>query len=454
MVFGLGPSAVLAAGPADLFWQPEVEARAEGGADVPGQIAGRPQVRRPTSLAAARQGLLRLGYASQTPLELTQAGVSLGEWRSTARSAEYILPLGKPAGTSRWTLGVQRRSTSDRVSYAASGHNDRLSLTNEDLSLAVAWEGQAGWIWGATLGKEDLEVTSAGAALADWLKLPPTGPGFPRLLQSATRCDLAVSRQLRPWQWGLQYSFSRPEATLLVSRGASDYAAPLAGDARRYEAYVARSGGSGVWFASGWNYRSRGAGSVLVGLLARGDTELNLQDSSVAWGWRKTRSGRPWQVVLDRRWSAFDTYDQGYAGLLPGISAAVYTLRGSGHVTTTSLRYGGSTPVAGAWSLCHAVSAHYSRVDVQGHLRRVDSLGSEPVTVAEYGLSGGTLMMLAVSLGPAYEAARLKVTLLYTGGLAEASGAFSGPPAPPGVPGPARKVEPRPLLTAGLEYSF
>lgn len=454
-LLGLGCChSVLAVSPADLLWQPDARSRAEGGGDLPGQLSDRPEVRRPTSLVAATGNLLSLDYASQTPLRLVEKGAALGEWRSLAQSSALVMPLSGRSQASRWVLGLRQRHTSDRITYSSEGRSDRIALSDRDLSLALAWQNRAGWIVGAGVGREELNAATSGSALAKWLDLPPDSPDLPRLSWSALHYDLGISRELPRWRGGLQYSASRPDATLYVARRDVHYAAPLDVDTRRWEAYLAHRAARGDWFVTGWSARSHGGGTILAGLAARGDTDVDTRDSSLAVGWRKTRPGRPLLLMLDRRWSGFDTADQGAAGLVPGLFSTVYTLRGRGHVTTTSLRYGSARPLTGPWNLWYGVSAHYLEVNVDGRVRSVASIGSDPETIGEYHVADGVVEMVAVSLGPAYQTSRLTAALLVTGGMAWANDAFSGGPEEPGVKRESRQFRPLPLLTASVDYAF
>ena len=73
-------------------------------------------------------------------------------------------------------------------------------------------------------------------------------------------------------------------------------------------------------------------------------------------GWRRRGGHGTRQLVVDWRQSSFSTYDQGYAGLWPGLGADVYGLRSDGKLATTSLRYGVQRDLGPHWELLSGFS--------------------------------------------------------------------------------------------------
>ncbi|GEM_PF-5726950 len=455
LLAGIAP--LWADSPADLFWHMDTFSLAEGGADIPGQITGRPQVQRPTSLAISKRPRVRWSQSQQTPLALERAGVAIGKWETDILRQECLVPLGHSDEPSRWTIGLENRRIEDTIWYARGQDDYRVALTNRRRMIGVAYQPNPEWVIGGLYGWGDNDAVGGGASLADHLDLPAGSDDWPRLGSDVAEYTLGVSRSHGRWEGGLQHTWGDPHQTLRVTRATYHYTAPMASDTHRTEAYLAYHKGAETFFASGWDYRSHGAGTILLGAMGRGDTRLNFEDSSVAIGWRKSRGRRTQQLVLDWRGTELDTYNQGYAGLLPGISADVYALRGSADISTFSLRYGRQAPVADHWTLLSGLAWSYNTTDADIRLRRAGGIGQNPETIGEYKVDGGLLRMLSLSLGVMYESERWRAAFTYTAGYATASEAFrlhkpeEGPPGPP-TPGTALKTDY--FMALSSEYYF
>jgi len=441
--------------PYDLFLRTDATSLAAGGGDVPGQITGHPEVRRPTSLAQSDQGLLRLECCSQTPLRLERDSATIGRWHTTNRSQQWVLPLGKRRDDCGWTLGLQRETITTDIWYHLENQDYQVYASENPLTAALAYEGESGWIVGVAHTRGEITATAQGARLRDILDLPDDTTQGPRLHSIMRQSTLGLARDRGDWEWGIQYYWSKPKHTLYVSRAGSQYTAPIQAAGRRREAYAALHRGNETYFLTGWDSDSESTGTILLGLTARGDTEVTSQDSSVGVGWRRKQDVHIDQVELDWRRSCFQTYDQGYAGILPGLSANVYGLRANGQVSTMSLRYGRQRRLSDSWSWLSGISAHYAEVDGNWRVRSSQGIGRDPETLSECCVSGGLVRMLAVSVGIAYQTGRWNGTLAYAGGYATVNDAFRTVlEKEPSKEGPSNKLKPKPLLALSVEYCF
>jgi len=457
VVCGVAQAPARADSPADLFWDMDTFSLAEGGADIPGHITGRPQVRRPTSLPLSKGPRVRWNQSKQTPLALERGPVTIGTWDTDILWQECVLPVGRSGKQSRWTIGLENLRIDDTIWYQHGEDDYHVSLTNHRRMVGLAYEAGSEWVIGALYGWGKTDAIASGASLADHLDLPAGSTDWPCVTSDVKEYTVAVSRTLNEWEWGLQHTWADPHQTMRVTRATYHYTAPIRSGTRRTEAYVAYRKGAETFFASGWEYKSHGSGTILLGATGRGDTRLDLEDSSVAIGWRKSRGRATQQLVLDWRGTKLDTYNQGYAGLLPGISADVYSLRGTADISTFSLRYGRQIPVGGNWTLLSGLSASHSKTDANARLRCSQGIGRDPKTIGEYKVDGGLLRMLSLSLGVAYETDRCRAAFTYTGGYATVNDAFKihkPEPEEPPAPGPSNRLQPEYFMTLSMEYYF
>jgi len=453
-----GSVAAEAFSPADLFWRADTDSLSEGAADVPGQITRRPQVRRPTSLPHTDQGQLRLDCWSQTSLALEQETVgTVGKWHTDVRSAEFALPLGKPADRSRWTLGLQVQEISDCIGYDDADVDIWLSLSSLPKAVAVAYECSGGWTIGAAGCWAKTKAVARGDTVADYLGLPSGSARWPRMSSDSQQYSLGISRTRHNWEWGLQHDWSAPSQIIRVTKEDSQLSGALDADVRRWEAYTAHNRGDEALFLAARDFEGRSNGAMLAGLAARADLQGTVSDTSVAIGWRKNKPSRTQQLMLDWRHSKLRSQDRGYTAFLPWLADEIYDLTAGGEVSTLSLRYGRQTPLDGNWSLLSSMSLHYSVVDANCHLGRSEEAGEEAETIAEYRIRGGILRMLDVGLGVAYQGERYRGALVYVTGLAAVNDAFgkrfddeNHEPSEE----PSNHLKTKPFVSLSLEYRF
>lgn len=448
------PGAVLAANLDDLFWRANTRALKFGGADLPGQITGQPEIGRPTSLAGIEQGQIDFEYCSQTPLQLKQAGVTLGRWDSETSTEQLVMPLAKPGVVSPWKLGMEHRKIRERLWYRSGDLDYQLDSTNHRQTVALAYEFPAGWTIGGAYGWGSIDAVVQGESLAAELELPPTSSSWPRFDTDAREYTLAVSRETPKHEYGFQYTWGRPRQTLQLTRKTYQYSAPLQASSHRWEGYMALHHGNETYFLTGSDSHSRSQGTILVGLVGRGDASVSRKDLTLAIGYHRTEGQHTKQLVFDWRQTQFGTFDQGYVGFLPGISAEVYALRADLKVSTFSLRYGTEHPLGRGWSWSLAVGMHYSVVQGNWRLTSSQGLGRNPRTISEYHISDGIVRMLALSPGLSYENGRFAGALVYTAGVAEANDAFRADLERKPGEGPSQQLQPRPFLTLSFRYSF
>ncbi len=453
LVSGAGRPA-RAASPYDLFLRADTAALANGGGDVPGQITGQPQMRRPTSLPETDRAVVRLDYCSQTPLVLKREGATIGEWRSNALDAQYILPVGRSAHESAWTLGLQRRTTDDDIWYNFEDEAYALCSSSSQFAAALAYTSQRRWRAGAAYNWGEVNATAQGASVAEILDLSGGTTDWPRLCSDARAYTVGLSWATPRWEWGVQYDASDPHHSLYVTRDDSHYTAPTLTTSQRTEVYLARHRGSETYFLTGYDYNSRSSGPILLGALGRGDIRLSTEDLSVGIGWRADHGSWVEHLQLDWRDSCVGGYAQGYEGLLPGILGDVYTLRADVDVSTVSLRYSYQRPIAGNWSWLSAASAHRSKLTGNWRLRRSEGIGQDPETMSEAHITGGRLHLLALTLGLSYDSDRCTASFAYTGGYADVNDAFKGivGDGDGGAGGPSTKLKPNPIATFSVEY--
>ena len=458
---------VIADNPASLFWHMDTMSLAEGGADIPGQIAGRPQVARPTSLAHTDGGLVRINHSANTPLSLVQSSWEVGRWDTSISSQELVFPVGGAKDARRWTIGIENLRVSDDIRYHSARYGYNASLESNRRMVGASYQSESGWIAGAVYGWGESAATAWGKSVADNLRLPADTTDWPNLRSDVSDCTLGLSRRQGRWEYGLQHSWATPSALMSVTRKTYHYTAPIESDTKRSEAYVAYRKGAETWFTGGWDYESHGAGTILVGAIGRGDVDGSMDDSSLAVGWRKTKGRAVQQVVLDSRKTRFGTYDQVSEGPLPGLGSDVRCLRANGKISTVSLRYGRQTPLADDWLLLSGLGFSYADVDFHGRVRNASGIGRDPETIVEYDVAGGLLRLLSLSLGVAYQTDRLRAAFTCTGGYAAVSDAFhptkpddggggggGGGDPPPPTPGHKNSLRPKYLLTFTTDYYF
>ena len=314
----------LAEGPAALFWQLDAPSLGEGGADVPGQIRHTPQVARPTSLSEALRPQARLDYSSQSPLAVRQGGSDMTSWRSDVTREQAVVPLGRHRARPALAVGFLRNKSLDRLSYHDGDRQAQVEVSSHETTWAASGEIGFGVTLGAATTSGDASSSASGASLTKYLDLPANAPQWPSVNSDLKSYSLGVTQRIGRLAWGYQHDRSSPTSTLRVARADTDYTAPMDSASRRREAYVTLDTRRGTFFATRSNYVSDSAGTVFVGLIGRGDTQLHLEEQRGMIGWRQTSRTAVNQIVLDYRRSAFSTYDQGYAGILPGLFADVH----------------------------------------------------------------------------------------------------------------------------------
>ena len=159
-------TAACAQNPADLFWEAEAPLAVLGGGDVPGQITGRAEVDRPTSLAAAERPLIRFDFHSQTPIVLERGDTTVARWRTDVTAEECVIPLGAPSHGSCWTVGLRNRSSRGAIEDRQADLDYHLSLDDDRRTLAVAYAWRPGWVLGCGLTDEALRSVASGASVA------------------------------------------------------------------------------------------------------------------------------------------------------------------------------------------------------------------------------------------------------------------------------------------------
>jgi hypothetical protein len=298
----------------------------------------------------------------------------------------------------------------------------------------------------------DASSSASGASLAKYLDLPVNAPQWPSVKSNLKSYSLGVTQRIGRLSWGYQHDRSSPTSTLQLARGDTDYTASMDSASRKREAYLTLDTRHGTFFATRSSYVSDSAGTVLVGLVGRGDTQLHLDEQRGMIGWRQTSRTATNQVVLDYRRSAFSTYGQDYAGIFSGLFADVYALRGNGQVSTKSVWFGHRRDFGGHWQWVVGLSGHEAKVDGWARLRQSQGLGQDPLTLFEYNVKGGVLRMAALTLGLNHTTDTHRIGLTVTGACATANDAFrSGTATEPASGSPGRSLRVRPIWTVCLE---
>jgi len=372
-----------AASPYSLFLQLDSPALAEGGADVPGQITGRPQVRRPTSLAVADRPLVQVDYTSQTPVILKRDGVRSAAWHSRLLPVQYVTPLRETPPESLWTVGLQLGKADNDISYDLLAESYSISTDSDSYALSLAYQLDDDWRVGAGCTWIDSAAEARGPAVASYLGLPPDTSNWPGLSSEASRYVLGVSRNTPKWQWGLQYNWSAPSQRLHVTADSDDYGLELSGDEHRLEAYLARRRGSETYFLSGWDQKADTAGTFALGLTGMAEIAATAKDKSLIAGWRKAEGQRGQQLTLDWRKTEFFTDNHAYTGLVSDPANEMAGLGADADISTYSLRYGRQEPLSSRLTLLSSLSVHRALCDGNLLLRLSPEEGEEPETITE-----------------------------------------------------------------------
>ncbi len=403
-----------AASPYSLFLRLEADALAEGGADVPGQVTGRPQVRRPTSLSAADRPLVQVDYTSQTPVILKRDdGTRPGAWHSKLLSAQYVTPLREAPQESPWTVGVQLGKADNNISYDLLAESYSISADSDSHTLSLAYQLNNDWRVGAGCTWIDSAAEARGPAVADYLGLPPDTSSWPGLSSEASRYAIGVSRSMPKWQWGLQYDWSAPDQRLGVTADSDDYGLDLSGDEHRLEAYLARPKGSETYFLSGWDEKADTAGAFALGLTGMAEINFAARDKSLIAGWRKAEGLRGQQLTLDWRKTEFFTDNHAYTGLVPDPTNEMAGLGADADISTYSLRYGRQDPVSSRLTLLSSITVHRALCDGNLLLRASPEEGEDPETIAEYHIADGRLYLYTISVGLNYQTDSYHAALTY-----------------------------------------
>ncbi|MFW6438383.1 MAG: hypothetical protein ACOCZ7_05140 [Armatimonadota bacterium] len=438
-----------AVSPYDLFFRSESDAMLLGGGDVPGEITGRPEVDRPASLLETGRPVVRLDLCSQTPVQLTDDTGTLGRWHSDSVKLTLVQPVDE-----RWAVGLQVETVDDSIWYDNAQSGYRIDAATDEYTVAGAyrisedWTAAAGWTWGS------LDASGRGEAVTDMLDLPADNPRWPTLSIDQHSFTLAASHRGDRFQGGALIGWSDPDATLRVTRDVYDYSAPMDSGTDWYEVWGGYRDGSDQWWAGLRDMQSDGSGSIFLGAGGRGDTSLNLSDQTFSVGWREETKRTITQAQIDWREADFATYEQGYAGLLPGISTDIYTFRGGGRTAVQSVRLGHQRALADCWSWAAAGGAHFADVNGRTVLKRITGIGSNPVVESESTVDDGTVQLWSLTLGLVYEREDLRVALTGTGGYAETNDAFDDA-FTYGGDGPdegGTSLEVEPLFTLGVEW--
>ncbi len=410
------------ASPYSLFLRLEADALAEGGADVPGQITGRPQVRRPTSLAAADRPLVLVDYTSQTPVVLKRDGTRPGAWHSKLLSVQYVTPLRETPPKSLWTVGLELGKADNNISYDLLAESYSISANSDSYALSLAYQFNDDWQVGAGCTWTDSAGEARGPAVADYFGLDDSN--WPGLSSEATRYVVGVSHSTPKWQWGLQYDWSAPRQNLRVTADSDDYGLDLSGDEHRLEAYLARPKGSETYFLSGWDQKADTAGTFALGLTGMAEMHAATRDKSLIAGWRKVEGLRGQQLTLDWRKTGFFTDNHAYTGLVPDPTNEMAGLLADADISTYSLRYGRQDPLSSRLALLSSLTVHRALCDGNLLLRLSPEEGEDPETIAEYHIADGLLYLYTISVGLNYQTDDYRAALTYTTGYANADEAL------------------------------
>jgi len=413
-----------AASPYSLFLQLETDALAEGGADVPGQVTGRPQVRRPTSLAAADRPSVQVDYTSQTPVVLKRDGTRPGAWHSRLLSVQYVTPLRETPPESLWTVGLQLGKADNDISYDLLAESYSISADSDSYALSLAYQLNDYWQVGAGCTWIDSATEARGPAVADYLGLPPDTSSWPGLSSEASRYVLGVSRSTPKWQWGLQYDWSAPSQHLRVTADSDDYGLDLSGDEHRLEAYLAHPKGTETYFLSGWDHKADTAGTFALGLTGMAQVNFAAKDRSLLIGWRKNEGSRGQQLTVDWRRTEFFTDNHAYTGLVPNPANEMAGLGADANVSTYSLRYGRQEPLSSRLTLLSSLTVHRALCDGNLLLRASPAEGEDPEIISEHHIANGRLYLYTISVGLNYQTDEYRAALTYTSGYADANEAF------------------------------
>ncbi len=412
------------ASPYSLFLRLDSASLAEGSADVPGQITGRPQVRRPTSLSAADRPLVLVDYTSQTPVVLKRDGTRPAAWHSRLLSVQWVTPLREVPQESPWTVGLQLGKAENNVSYDLLGESYSISADSDSYALSLAYQLNNDWRVGAGCTWIESTANARGPAVADYLGLPPDTNNWPGVSSEATRYVLGVSRSAPEWQWGLQYDWSSPRQRLHVTADSDDYGLDLSGDEHRLEAYVAYLRGNETYFLSGWEQKADTASTFALGFTGMANIAAAARDKSLIAGWRKAKGLRGQQLTLDWRRTELFTDNHAYTGLVPDPSNEMASLSADADVSTYSLRYGRQEPLSSRLTFLSSITVHRALCDGNLLLRALPEEGEDPETVSEHHIAGGRLYLYTISVGIDYRTDEYRAAFTYTTGYADVNEAF------------------------------
>jgi hypothetical protein len=296
---------------------------------------------------------------------------------------------------------------------AGSASDYRLHATERPRAVGACYAG-ARWVAGATYGWEESEARLGGVSVAEQLDLPSNSATLPRLNGSVQQGTVGMTWRSARWEAGAQHAWAEPEGTLALARGTVAYRAPLEATTSREEIYLLRRRAGLVQYLSGWSARGTGAGTVLTGLVGRADLSGEERDQSVGVGERRRSPRGESNWGLDWRRTTGASFDQGYAGLWPGLSAPVYVTQADLRLTTVSLRYGQRRSWSRNWQWAVGVALQHARVDGDWSLLESQGIGQNPRLLDDFHQSNGTLDLLMATPGLIYQRGRTLAMLTYT----------------------------------------
>lgn len=383
---------------ADLYARTDSASLMEGGADLPGQITGRPDVGQPTSLGLAEQPTVRLD-SSSLATGLRWGGNQVGSWDDRQFRAQFWSPLGRSGGDHNWVVGMETERAYDDVGLTAVGAGALFHLSSTPSTLSVAYRGLSGWTLGGSYGGGDNELDLNGQALKALLP-SSIGPILPVFTLKATQVTLGADYRHREWEYGAQWSGGHPGASFRLGKPsglalALDLPALHVG---RTQAYVVHFHGREKFFLSGWSGYTDDNGSFSAGVSGLGAGGVSVRDADLAVGWRRQGRYHRSMWTLDRRCSELDLGGQ---GKLSGGRQA--TLSAQARLTTWSLRYGYRRTYRSGLLWGIGAAAQSSRVTAEMGLR---GGGLPPTSLS---VPGHSLEMLAATPGVGYQNRRVEV---------------------------------------------
>jgi len=434
---------LLAADPADLFWQAGADRMLRGGSLAPPTLLDSPRADFPTSLARAGRGRVEVEARRQVPLTLRRGRRESGSISAATWETNLAVPLAPDGAESAWAAGWRTCCVSTELRHRLRRDETYAEVGATAISFGAAWESD-GWTVGVGRSRVTLDAVLGGDAVAELQHVRRGREGL--TARSEGPLDtIAVQRRAGRWLVGAQVARRDATTEVPVAIDEQDYLGVFTSGERRLDAWLARDAGPRRWLA--WVSKRSvdpGPSAITAGTAIRGRGGLATDETLIGVGWVEHTPRLTRHLELTAQRADFDLSGCADRGALGGGLTGRYRLSARAGADTIGLRWG-EQRAAGRWRWGYGLSVLHGELDFHGEF--MDSPGpfARPDTHWDQRLRDGEAWLTSASVGAGYRAGGWGINATYTvlGGHLSAEFEDLTEPEPPG-PSPGPPPEPRP----------